>query len=408
MQNPECLWGFCKSQSFETKNTFDDNMILNLSDILHEILIYLPSEEIGKVMSTCRMIYKISNSEHLWRRLAFRDFPPHLSVWDVSTKGPSFTWKCLYKKAHTDYINLRGIYAIGGCCKRLQALCTVYRFEVDQRIWREVPELQHPRFFAVAAELQSKLYIMGGMQGAFERLKSVECYDGHSGWKSAPEMTSPRSSHCAAVLHSKIYAIGGDNLRGALSSVERLNTALGKWERVADLNHARSFAAAAVLDGCIYVAGGLDNNKNVLDSVERYDESVDKWTIVTLMSSPRVCMQLVSVSGKLYFAGGFDEMLQRTGAVESYDPVTGTWKKMASLNRDRGSFALVALGGVLHVIGSKPDQSGSRCSMEKYNYELDRWDDIARQSIEGGAAEGKWIPGSDYFHSCRAFHSFML
>mmetsp|Transcript_46627 Transcript_46627/g.146178 ORF Transcript_46627/g.146178 Transcript_46627/m.146178 type:complete len:127 (+) Transcript_46627:1033-1413(+) len=126
------------------------------------------------------------------------------------------------------------------------------------------------------------------------------------------------------------------------------------------------------------------------------------------MPSPRVCMQLVSVSGRLYFAGGFDEMLQRTGAVESYNPSSGSWKNMASLNRDRGSFALVALGGVLHVIGSKPDQSGSKCSMERYNYELDRWDDIARQSIEGGGAEGKWIPGSDYFHSCRAFHSFML
>ena len=75
----------------------------------------------------------------------------------------------------------------------------------------------------------------------------VERYDlAANAWEAVAPMVEARNSHAVAELDGKLYAVGGFN-NGALSSVERYDPAANTWEAAAPLVTARGSPAAVLM-----------------------------------------------------------------------------------------------------------------------------------------------------------------
>jgi len=222
---------------------------------------------------------------------------------------------------------------------RHSALASVERYSPDTGCWEKLASMSTPRWGAAAAELNGKIYVIGGLncplrwekmqaivpkEYSREKLASVEVYDPATGaWTSVAPMKTARSDATAAVYNGSLYIFGGNNRKlGSLRSVERFNPDKqgwfykGEWEEMEAMPTAKRGASAAVIDGVLFIIGG-----DVSSSMEQFDGS--KWSG---MSEVEGCAE-----------------------VEQFDG--SKWTTFASMDTGRAAPATAVLGRNLYVIG---------------------------------------------------------
>jgi kelch-like protein 17 (actinfilin)/kelch-like protein 20 len=169
-------------------------------------------------------------------------------------------------------------------------------YEASTNVWTAAAPMRVARNKAGAAVLNGRLYVAGGSSGntvTSNHLRSVERYDpSTNSWETVAPMSTTRRGFVVAELDGKLYAVGGIVEGGSTDSVERYDPATNAWEPVAPMQQVRQYLSAAVLDGKLYVAGGINEGK--LASVERYDPSTNVWEAVTSMTTGRAAFFLYS------------------------------------------------------------------------------------------------------------------
>jgi N-acetylneuraminic acid mutarotase len=211
------------------------------------------------------------------------------------------------------------------------------------------------------AELDGKIYVIGGYPADRKTVATVQMYDSHiNHWQFVAPLPVPLNHVMPATANGKIYVIGGQTTEqsepskaGFVDTVYEYDPAADKWTARAPMPTKRGGGAAAVIDGKIYVAGGRPPGGA---DFAVYDPKTDRWTKLPNMPTQRNHLAAGAFDGKVYvfggrFAGGFQS--ERTDAVEVFDPKTEQWSKRKPLLKPRGGVNGIFANGCFHLFGGE-------------------------------------------------------
>jgi len=109
------------------------------------------------------------------------------------------------------------------------------------------------------AELNGKIYVLGGYPASRVTVDTVQVYDTASNtWQLTAPLLLGVNHPMPAVANGKVYVIGGQTDTGSayVNNVQEFNPATSNWTYRATMPTARSAGAATVIGDRIYVAGG--------------------------------------------------------------------------------------------------------------------------------------------------------
>jgi len=98
-------------------------------------------------------------------------------------------------------------------------------------------------------------------------------------WTAKTGMPTARTELAAAAIGGKLYAVGGRNGNfTALNTLEVYDPATNAWTAKAGMPTARYALAAAAINGKLYVVGGINSSSTVVKTLEVYDPATNAWT----------------------------------------------------------------------------------------------------------------------------------
>lgn len=272
--------------------------------------------------------------------------------------------------------------------------------------WGERAPLLLPRSEMSIAELDGRIYALGGYPGARVTSDAVQVYDSRTdAWTFGPSLPLPLHHTMAAVVDGRLYLIGGEGGNPTPGEsvfqdrVYMLDEQAGEWVPRAPMPTARSGAGAGVIDGKIYVAGGRPPRGHDLAV---YDPRADQWAVLPDLPTQRNHLGVAAINRRLYVAGGrFGGGVgsEMTDVLEIYDPDTDTWTTGASMPAPRAGVAATAANGCLYVIGGEgntTDPRGVFDRNEMYDPGSNAWRTLpplplAMHGLTGAAYLDGWI-----------------
>lgn len=258
--------------------------------------------------------------------------------------------------------------------------------------WSTLAPMNEPRQELAAAELDGKIYTVGGLAG---RASANEIYDTRTNaWSLGADLPVDTDHAWAVSLAGRVYVGGGRTRR-----VFFYDPPTNVWTEVASSAHVHGGTpAAAVIGGRIYVAGGTGGGM-AGNEVEMYDPVANSWASLAPMSCARNHTGGAVLEGRLYVAGG------RPGnqnCLEVYDPTTNVWTRRAAMPTGRSGIAAAAIGKCLYVFGGEgnsADPNGIFHDVEAYDPATDSWTRLApmqtgRHGIHAGVSGNViYLPG---------------
>jgi N-acetylneuraminic acid mutarotase len=157
--------------------------------------------------------------------------------------------------------------------------------QTETSAWTEHQPMLLPRSEASVAELNGKIYVMGGYPGARITSDSVQVYDVQTdSWELGPPLPRPLHHTMAAMEDGKLYVAGG-RFGGGVGSemtdvVEIYDPVANTWSAGARMLAPRAGVTAIAANGCLYLIGGEGNDaseRGVFDLNERYDPISNAW-----------------------------------------------------------------------------------------------------------------------------------
>jgi len=298
-------------------------------------------------------------------------------------------------------------------------------------VWGERVPMLLPRSEASVAELNGRIYFIGGYAGDRITSDSVQVYDAQiDSWSLGPPLPRPLHHAMARVVNGQLYVIGGEagNPTGPESvfqySVYVLDEQAGAWVARAPMPTARSAGGTGVIDGKVYVAGGRPPHGNDLAA---YDPSADSWATLPNLPTQRNHLGVGAIDGRLYVAGGrFGPGVgsEMTDVLEIYDPATSTWTTGPPMLAPRAGVVSVVANGCLYLIGGEgndADPRGVFSQNERYDPGTQRWSSLAPlpQPMHGiigaafldgliyvpGGATRRGVSGQDVTLKLQTFHT---
>ncbi len=284
-----------------------------------------------------------------------------------------------------------GVWALGmvlGVSALLAAALGPARAQEAPGAWGERAPLLEPRSEMSIAELNGRIYALGGYPAGRIPSDVVQVYDvATDTWSYGPPLPMPMHHTMAAVVDGRLFVIGGE-FEGAgtgrppvyLDTVYELDAANGAWLPRASMPTARSGGGSAVIDGKIYVAGGRPPRGH---DFAVYDPRTDEWTVLPDVPTARNHLGVGAIDGKVYVAGGrFGGGVgsEMTDVLEIYDPTTNTWSRGAPLLEPRAGVAAVVARGCLYLIGGEGNENDPRGIFENneaYDPATDTWHRLA-------------------------------
>ena len=303
-----------------------------------------------------------------WGRLA--DFPePAEEVYGIAAGGK--------------------FYVFGGLAPQWTPKGMVYEYNPGGDTWTKKKNMPLASHHVAFAELNGKIYVMGGFvkpakgPTAWEPIDNAWEYDpANDTWRALAPLPTKRGSPNAAVVGEKIYVIGGAGIHPgsketavhparphrSLGTNEVYDPATNTWESRQPMPTARNHAAVGVVNNKIYIIGGrigaaFSTRASNTDIVEEYDPGTDQWgALKAPMPTPRSAVAWGTHMGKIYVAGGEERIKpwQSTfRAVEAYDPRTNTWSILPPMTFPRHGLAGDVVNGKLHLVSGDAASGGA-------------------------------------------------
>ena len=209
------------------------------------------------------------------------------------------------------------VYAIGGMLGWQDAVTATERYDACSKTWTTMAPLPQPRGYVQAAELNGKLYVVGGVDQVISDTYQVHnetwVYDpiGNT-WSQAANYPQALGGVALAVVNSRLYAFGGFDARGPnggdVASTYVYNPDNNTWlARAPIISGTRSLAGAARLNDKVYLVGGTTSTGTMASTaVNVYDPATNSWSVAAPLKdgvhSPGVAV-LPDVNW-LYVVGG--------------------------------------------------------------------------------------------------------
>jgi N-acetylneuraminic acid mutarotase len=225
------------------------------------------------------------------------------------------------------------------------------------------------------AELNGKLYLLGGYPASRVTARTVQVYDiAADRWELGPPLPQPNNHGMAAGVSGKVYLIGGQTTDAGnyVDTVYELDPGKGSWVEKARMPTARSSGVAIVHGGKIYVAGGRPPRGN---DFAVYDPATDSWQVLPVLPTQRNHLTGESINGRIHVAGGrqgdgLSPLM--TTAHEVFDPGTQAWTTAAPMLRARSGMNGVMARGCFHVWGGE-GPAGMFPDHDYYDPRTDKW-----------------------------------
>jgi uncharacterized repeat protein (TIGR01451 family) len=284
------------------------------------------------------------------------------------------------------------VYAIGGMLGWQDALTATERYDACSKSWTTMAPLPQPRGYVQAAELNGKLYVVGGVDrvisGTYQVHNETWVYDpiGNT-WSQAAHYPQALGGVALAVVNSRLYAFGGFDTRGPnggdVANTYVYNPDNNTWLARADIiSGTRSLAGAARLNDKLYLVGGTSSTGSMASTaVNVYNPTTNSWSnaapLKDGMHSPGVAV--LPDANLLYVVGGGIQWYSMVGG-QIYDPATNSWSYMNDIYSDytRAGAGLIYVAGRLLLAGGT-DQTYGLTTNKVEGYRLR--DDFCNSSV---------------------------
>jgi len=284
------------------------------------------------------------------------------------------------------------LYVIGGWGDG-KARGANYEYDPATDKWTKKQPMPRPAHHAALAAVNGKIYAFGGfvapantavpVGAAWEPIDNAWQYDPVAdSWKPLAPLPGKRGSAIAAEVDGKIYVIGGAaTMEGSkdpfftpfgparvLGTNQVYDPATNKWESRNAMSVPRNHAFGGVVNGKIYVIGGRTGHGFILsatntDVVEEYNPVSNTWSV------PKERMPTARSGGasgtdgrRIYAAGGevtTTELVGAFRAIEAYDPVTNSWMTLPSMPMPRHGVAGAVIGNRFHLVSGMIQSAGA-------------------------------------------------
>ncbi|MDX1438168.1 MAG: kelch repeat-containing protein, partial [Anaerolineales bacterium] len=249
-------------------------------------------------------------------------------------------------------------------------------------IWEQRAPLLESNSELSVAELDGKIYALGGYPASRQTVDTVQIYDSATDtWRIGPPLPAASNHNVAVAAEGRVYLIGGQpTAQGGgpfLQDVFAYDPASDSWSDRSPLPLPRSGMAGAALDGKIYVAGGRPPMGH---EFAVYDPQTDQWTRLPEMPTARNHFVVAALNGEIYalggrFGAGFSSEV--TDIVEIFDPETGEWRPGTPMPTKRSGHNGIVANGCLHIMGGEGNGAGNVKGLypqhEVYNPQTDTW-----------------------------------
>jgi N-acetylneuraminic acid mutarotase len=248
--------------------------------------------------------------------------------------------------------------------------------QVDGGQWAQRTQLLEANSELAFAEVNGRLYLLGGYPANRQTARTVQVYDIASDrWEAGPQLPQPNNHGMAAGVNGRVYLIGGQTMADAptyVDTVYELDPGRGTWVEKARMPTARSAGVAVVHGGRIYVAGGRPPRES---DFAVYDPGSDSWQMLPFLPTPRNHFTGASIGGRIHFVGGrqgdgLSPLM--TTAHEVYDPQSGVWTTAAPMLRARSGMNGVMARGCFHVWGGE-GPAGMFPDHDYFNPQTNQW-----------------------------------
>src|SRR5688572_19173109 len=127
--------------------------------------------------------------------------------------------------------------------------------QVDGGQWGQRPSLLEANSELAFAELNGKIYLLGGYPASRQTARTVQIYDiAASRWELGPPLPQPNNHGMAAGARGRVYLIGGQTTDSGnyVATVYELEPGKNAWVEKTPMPTARSGGVAIVHGGKIY------------------------------------------------------------------------------------------------------------------------------------------------------------
>ena len=162
---------------------------------------------------------------------------------------------------------------------------SIEKFQVETCSWKELhSSSQCYRKDSCVIVSDNFLYLLGGtFPHTFQHVAKADRFDiTEKKWEKITDMQQARGGAFGVASQEKIFIAGGTDEESTVSKTcEVYNVSTNEWQLIADLNVYRTHGSMVCLGGTLYVLGGFDQTKkNPEHSVECYDKQ-GKWIVKT-------------------------------------------------------------------------------------------------------------------------------
>ena len=232
---------------------------------------------------------------------------------------------------HAVAVNFQGkVYVLGGYLDGWISVNTTYVYDPSDGRWRDGPKIPGAKAAFTAQVIDDRIYTFGGattkiVNGRLtqEVLNTTEYYDAETGlWRTASPLPTPREHLASAEIQGKIYVIGGRKLTLESNSNinEEYDPKTDTWTEKAPMPTARGGIAAATIGTRIFVFGG-EATTGTYNTAEMYDPAKNTWVKIDPMPTARHGLTAQAVRGGILVVGGGPQPgFTYSGANELLDP----------------------------------------------------------------------------------------
>lgn len=245
------------------------------------------------------------------------------------------------------------LYTAGGLSRfwgyptRQRIFDELYAFDPTSGCWEAINQLSFPRRYNGIAELDGRIWIVGGEGELGERggepttLDVVEIYDPTTDtWSTGPTLQQRRTDPFVMTSGGRIWAVGGaSDPVTKVQSVESIGPRDTAWRFEQPLPEPTRQGGCCVLDGWLYIIS--------IDGFFAFDTAAGQWD--TSVPHPGQITQaplVTAYNGEVWMMGGLT-----CDATRCYNPKTRVWRDGPSLPTQQSWGAAAVLEHSLYITG---------------------------------------------------------
>lgn len=292
------------------------------------------------------------------------------------------------------FVKDNNIYLFGGYSDSTQTVVNwIQKYQVLLDLWKQIGEMEYPRFFPVVETFEDTAFIFGGVSVTdFEKRSTI------SKWSLEPRSivfdtnnVFNRNFASGNIINGVYYLIGG-NQNDKSSSDTSYITGYDIRTKEIVYRSNKIFPGlkpnqqmSAIIGNEIYIFGGVLNG--ILNSILRFDTVTKELTTLrTTLLIPRAGGRAIYDPNekRILIIGGYNESSNALKSVESFkllgnEPIISD---LNELNFERTNFTAAFINDKIYVIGGYNEQGNPVKEIETFATGLTSAEEIILPSAE--------------------------